>query len=106
MQAFEDGYTENVESEAEVIKARIKKVQKDKNLDDADVQKDLQEYADLQGMTLDEVKAALKNDTLSADTIANTLATSKVDKKVKTAMEGSVKVLSEKTAGKSKREIA
>jgi hypothetical protein len=102
MQAFEDSYTDDVNTRSKEIKSQLE----NKSTSEDDLNAKLQEYADLQGMTLDEVKAAIEDKSLSTDTIANALATKEVDKKVKAAMEGSVKVLTEKTSGKSKREIA
>ena len=100
-QAFEN-YDDKVSTKA----AEYTEDLDDKNLDSKEAEEALQEYADMNGMTLEEVKKKVENEELSKETIANALAAKDVDEEMKKAMENTVKVMEKIAAGKTKDQVS
>ena len=72
------------------IKKRAKKYTEDlddSNYDSKEATEAIARYAELQGMTNEQVKKQLENEELSAQTIANTLAAQDIDQEMTKAME-------------------
>jgi hypothetical protein len=60
----------------------------------------------MNGMSLEEVKKKVKDEELSKETIASTLAAADVDKQMKKSMEGTVKVLEKLSQSFNSKQMA
>ena len=104
-QAFDD-YGDRVAKGAETKLGALD----DKNMDSDEAVKVLQDYADMNGMTVEEVRKKIEDGELSKETVANTVSAAEVNKQMEDAMKGTIEVLEgieKKNAekGKSKQEM-
>ena len=79
-------------------------------MDSDEAVKVLQDYADMNGMTVEEVRKKIEDGELSKETVANTVSAAEVNKQMEDAMKGTIEImegLEEKNAkkGKSKQEM-
>ena len=98
----------NMDYEDKVDDAADKYEYKDKKRDQDENEETKQAYADLMGMTLDEVNAKLEDDSLSYDTMAQALAADEVNKELVKQSQNTVALLdkiSDQGRDKEKRNL-